>query len=376
MKVKNILFRTTLKGNGIVNYDSTNQREVYSGTNLFHKMKAGEANRNNNISYAKKKFYKNDDKLDYKLSISSNCLRHDLFIDDVQFQNPSILNNDVMLYSYIASPTSIVRGYVFASTKETLKRKGALTITDAEQTCGAVSTIEVFSRSGEKEKSTGSDTDVTDSTFYFKETIGDITYKAVGNIDLMQLQFVSCSQIFDRYGFNPDMFFLYKQLMKSKMPTFDSELGYYQINNSIIQLPEYGFVFKNEEVVSLVKNLFERLLKLNIKRKGGYAMTEKVEYKLVYDVIEDTFNNEDGWVEIKNMDDINKISFEPETYYNHIDTKLAEQTLTDLEAEIEARKQTVKAEKKAKAEVAAAKKAEEAEKKAKAAAKKSNIDNA
>ena len=135
-KVKNVLFRTKIKGNGVVNFDSSEQKFMFNSTDL-HNMKT----RHDNVSFAKKKFYKEDDKLTYKLSISSDCLRHDIFKEDVLVQSPNVLNSKHVLYSFIASPASLLRGYLFANQTETLKRKGALTITDAEQTCNAVSYI-------------------------------------------------------------------------------------------------------------------------------------------------------------------------------------------------------------------------------------------
>ena len=56
----------------------------------------------------------------------------------------------------------------------------------------------------------------------------------------MQLSFISCDQIFDRYAFNPDMFNLYKTLLATKLDGFNSELGFYQIKNSIVEIPEHG----------------------------------------------------------------------------------------------------------------------------------------
>lgn len=340
-KAKNILFRLNLSGEGIVNFDSSDQKWMYNGTNLTN-MKT----MHDNTSYAKKKFYKDGDKLTYKLSISSDCQRHDIFKDDVLIQSPNVINNEHLLYSFIASPASILRGYLFANDKETLKRKGVLCITDAEQTCDAVSSIETFSRSGLK----NTDGEVTDNSFYKKEVVGKIKYSSVGSIDLMQMQFISCDQIFDRFSFNPDMFNIYKLFLKTKMPSFDSELGYYQIKNSIIGIPEYGFKMTNDNIQFLVRGLFERILKLNIKRKGAYAETSMLEYKIVYDTIEDTMSNEDGWVSISNENDIDSIVFETEDFYVMEDTVKAKEMRELIEADYNTRKQEGKEKKAAKKE--------------------------
>jgi len=328
-KAKNILFRMKLKGNGVVNFDSSDQKFMFNGTNLVN-MKT----MHDNTSYAKKKFYRDGDKTSYKISISSDCIRHDIFKEDVLFQSPNVINNEHLLYSFIASPASIIRGYLFANETETLKRKGVLCITDAEQTCNAVSSIETFSRSGFK----NTDAEKTDNSFYKKEVVGEIEYATIGNIDLMQLQFISCDQIFDRFSFNPDMFNIYKQFLKAKMPSFDSELGYYQIKNSLVEIAEYGFKMSNDNIQILVRELFERLLKFNIKRKGSYVEISELEYKIVYDVFEDTFVNEDGWIRISNRNDLTNIVFETEDFYIQENTEMAKEKRAMIEADYESRK--------------------------------------
>jgi hypothetical protein len=332
-KVKNILFRIKIKGNGIVNFDSSEQKWFFNGTNLGH-MKT----MHKNTSYAKKKFYGEPNDLKYKISISADCLRHEIFKEDVMFQSPNLINSPALLYSFIASPVGLLRGYMFAEKEETLKRKSAITLIDAQQTCDAVSYIETFSRSGMKNQ----DVDTVDNTFFKKEVIGDIQYATEGNIDLAQLQFVSASQLFDRYGFNPDFFDTYRQFLKSKLPSFDSELGYFLMKDTSIELSEYGFKLSDEDIQELVKMFFKKVLLMNIRRKNSYARTESVEYKLVYDPIEDKFDNIDGWVSLDKLEDINKLSFNPEHFYLEEDASVAESKNAVIQADYEKRKQTKK----------------------------------
>lgn len=307
-----------------------------------------------NTSYAKKRFYKDGDNLTYKLSISSDCLRHNIFERDIPTQSPNIIDNEALLYSFIASPAALLRGYLFADDKETLKRKGPLSITNAEQTCNAVSYIETFSRSGKKI----TNAEQADNSFFKKEVVGNVKYSANGFVDLMQLQFVSCDQVFDRFSFNPDMFGIYKQFLKMKFPTFDSELGYYQINGSNVEIPEYGFKLSNQNIVILVRELFERILLLNIRKSTAFAKTASFEYKLVYDPIDDTMDSEDGWVKIASKKDIEAINFEAEEFYTAEDLETAKAKREMIDEAFEAKK--------------AEKKAAKAEKKAAAAKAKEN----
>jgi len=326
-KVKNVLFKLDLNGKGIVNFDSNEQKFMFNGTNL-HNMKT----RYDNVNYAKKNFYSDSDgELTYKIKISSNCLRKSIFDKDVSAHSSNICHHPYLLNSFIASPASILRGYVeLQKGKDSIKKKSPLIISDAEQTNDAVSYLELHTKTGEK----NSNPDETDNTLFKKESIGDITYSSKGNIDLMSLQFISCDQVFDRYSFNPDNFEIYKQFLKSSLPTFDSELGYYQIASSIIEISEYGVKLNNASVIELVKGALQRMLEVNIKRANAFAQTSKLQYKLVYDVIDDTFDSNDGWVTVKSLDDINSLTFEVEDFYVQEDTQKAIEKREFIENEL------------------------------------------
>jgi hypothetical protein len=342
-KVKNILFKMKIKGNGIVNYDSSEQKKMIGRTNLSH-MKTSY----DNTSFAKKRFYGTPEDTTYKIIISSDCLRHDIFRADAPFHSPNVMNQESLLTAFIASPTSLLRGYMFAGKDVTYKRKSPFIITAAEQTNDAISYIETFASSAPK--NSDKDKETADNTFYKKEVIGEIEYEATGFIDLMNLQFVSCDQVFDRYSFDPDLFNVYKKFMQSRMPSFDAELGYHQIKSSIIEIPEYGFKLSNENVNDLVRSLFKRMINMSIKRKDAYAQTSELQYKLVYDVIEDTIDSEDGWISIKSESDINSISIDVEDFYVPADAEKAIQQREALNNEYERLKEKAREEKKAKKE--------------------------
>jgi len=319
MMKKTILFKLELEGRGIVNMDSNDQKYLASKTHL----KSGSGH--NNVSYAKKDFYEDEDgKLKYRIKISRDTLMHDMYKNEIISQNPSILHHDALLYSYIGSPVSIVRGYMFANSNKnkSIKRKGAITFCDAEQTCNAVSNIETFSRSGDKVENDGT-TDKKDNTFYHKETVGNIKYDAIGSIDLMALQFLTCDHVFDRYSFNPDHFDLYKEFLSKKLPNFNSKLGYYQLNDSSIDMPEYGVLLSNENILFLVKETLKKLIELNVRRKGAFAKTASLKIKLVENPIEDKVGDENGWITISDYSDIESLDFESTIFYSEVDLEVA-----------------------------------------------------
>lgn len=325
-KLKNILFRMELGGRGVINFDSIEQKHMW---NMGAKFNGQENISHNNVSFSKKRWYKNDDgSLSYRLVLSSNCLRYYIFIDDTMFQSSNVVNNSMLLTSMIATPGLLLRGYLFAEKEpsSSLKRTSVLKITDAEQNNNAVSTIEMFSRSGAK----NSDDNKADITIYRKESVGHITYEAIGSFDLMQMQFVSCDELFDRLALNPDLFESYREFISPLLPNFNSTLSYYTIKNSADKTPEYGFKLSNENVVFLTKLLFRRLLNLSIRKTSAYAETVKLEYKLVYDSTEDKMNNNDGWITLTN-EGINSLDFEVDDFYIESDFNNSKKLRLELE---------------------------------------------
>ena len=346
-KVKNILFRMKLKGRGIVNYDSNKQKEVFKNleTQKFSHLRRT----TDNVMYAKKKFYGTGDDTKYKIVISPQALRHYIFAKETEIQSATLIHHDELLYAYMATPTSILRGYLFAK-DETFKRTSALRLYEVEQTNDAISTLEFFSKSGYK--NSDKEKEGSDPTLYEKETIGDVEYTGSGCIDLMQLQFVSCDQVHGRYAFNPDMFPIYKGLMQSKMPSFNSELKYYTQIGSDSKEPEYGYLLSNENILEIVRDTIRKIANLNIKKTNAYAKTFELEYKLVYDAIDDNmFTDEnDNWIKITSEDDINAIDFETDFFYEEKDEEEAKKIREKIVEKYEAIKLKKKTERLERAE--------------------------
>lgn len=303
-----------IKGVGIVNYDGHEQSQIIKDTSLDYLK-----HRHKNVSYAKKRFYGTLEDTKFKLVISSECLKHEIFRKDVPNHTPNVISNKTILTSLIASPALLTRGYMLVGGETCYKRTSPLSITYAEQTNDSISHLENFSSSASK--NTDKTKETPDSTFYKKEVVGDITYKSIGFIDLMKLQFVSCDQIFDGSSFNPDFFEKYKEFLQKRIPSFNSELGYYQIKDSMIEIGEYGYLLTNDILIFLVKYLFKGMISMNIQKKNAFAKTTNLQYKLVYDVIEDTMESEDGWITIKNENDIENVSFDSEYFYVPVDAE-------------------------------------------------------
>lgn len=320
-KVKGILFKMDIEGRGVVNFDSNDQKYA------LRKMKGMEHmdKRFDNVMFAKKNFYGSDENVTSRLKISSDCLRNAIFKGDVFAQSPNIQHNPATLCSFIASPAGMLRGYLFADSN-TIKRKGAVAMVDAEQTNDAVPYVETFSKSGDK----STEGDSAGNTFFKKETVGNTAYSTMGSIDLKQLQFLSMDSVFDRFGLNPDHFPTFKQFFTMRMPSFSSEPGYYTMDGSVVDIPEYGLKFTNDEVVTLTKEFLSRALGMRIDKSTAFARTSKLEIKLVYDVLEDTFDRNEGWLDLT-ASSIDGLDFTVADFYIAHDKKEAEALRVSLE---------------------------------------------
>lgn len=316
MCIKNVMFKVKFVGHGVVNYDSSDQSYIYNKL-----VEDGEKSIHKNVSYAKKQFYVDKDgKTKYKLVISSDCLRHNIFIDDFMFQSPKVATYPDALKMSIGTVASMLRGYMFTSKNNgTQKRKSPITITEALQTCNAIPKIETFSKSGFKIIKEGEDKEHQDgdTTLFKRETIGDIEYESEGFIDIRELQFCSLSEQYGRMAFSSDEFKDIKTYLEKSIGSKIQETPqYYTPKNSSVCLPELGFMFTNKQQVKLVREFFKRLLRMTIKKTHSYARVSEVHVKFSSDPIMDNFESKRGWIKLT---DENMIDFSPYNFYEKWD---------------------------------------------------------
>ena len=316
-KTKQILFQVELEGNGIVNYDSLQQKWVYKayensvGVNKFSPYK--------NVKYAKKNFYVDSNNvLHEKIKISRDTLVKAIYEDNIIAHLPSITLYDTVFYNYLSSPASIMRGWLFASKTGGLKRKGCVSMIDAEQTSDTISHMETFAKQEYRPEKDASESknedDKGEANFFTSETCGDITYRTEGSIDLEFLQFISADHLLDRLNINPDKFDLFKSYYEQRFGKSDIKLDYYQTKTSIIDMSERGILLPEEHVKIIVKDFFERLTKLNIKRRNAYVRVKSVKIKLVNNPLTDTMTSSDGWIDL-NTTPIDDIQYSIHEFY-------------------------------------------------------------
>lgn len=352
--LKSILFKGTIKGYGIVNYDGRDQKW------MLRKYKFdewGSALKFDNIKIAKHAIVKtgNDEngkpQYDIRLKISSNCMRNAIFQDDHPFQNPMILHSKKLLNMSIASVASLLRGYMFEQEGFTgLKRKSPVIITDAEQTSGELPTIDLHTTSGAK-RTKESEDDTSDTSLFYKETVGDVEYSFKGAINLADLQFISLSDTFDRMAVNPDDFeTLYRPHLEKSVGSKVDDPGFFLIKSAVNAIPEEGVLLNQSQTALLVKEFFKRLLALNITRNAsGYASLSGLQVKFVHDPVTDKMDDEAGWVTVKKADDFHLKHDEITVAFSKVSKAEAESLMGDMAAEVARAKQVKKASKEKKA---------------------------
>ena len=338
--IKKIIFQADFEGQGIVNFDSKEQR-------YFLNNHCGTRYTNDNNKFAKKAFYKKDNisndenneknNTEYKLKISSTCLRNAIFANDANVTNPRICIASPILAYYISSIQGLLRGYTALEYGNfSITKKSALTCPCAIQTNNSLSYVELQSNSAPKEN--GEDKGST--SLYFTEKVGDITYMTKGFISLQELQFLSCDPFFGRIMFNP-------QWLEGEKPLIDKmflqhygttpyKKGYFSSSTATLtkHLGEQGLLFNEDFVIFLVKEQIKRILNVNINRAEGYAVAKSLKIKFV----ENGFNpfNEEGWIEVnlENYEQIIDEAFSEKGMFQYYE-EVKEEDVSMLKTEID-----------------------------------------
>ena len=301
--VKGLLFKVKMDGIGTVNFDDSDARFIVS---RYGNPATKKPYSNSNIKVAKSEYRQvgtdeNGAPL-YKrtLKISSECLRHAIFEKDYDVTNGRIMRNDAFLSSFISSPAALLRGYMFADDKETIKAKSPVTIGAAIETSGAVITPEIGTVSGDKEK----------TSLFYTENTGRTKYETKGFVNLKQLEFLSCDNFFERRAVKSSWVETENGLLnvafKQRYGKVPYSLGVYTATANAFtkHIGEYGLHFNMDFRKYLIVEFFKRLLSVNITRSGSFARVSEISVKPVYDGLKDTFESNDGWVDLSSEAEI------------------------------------------------------------------------
>lgn len=305
-KVKTIVYRLTLKGSGVVNFDGSLSRYTINS----HSDSFNEIYSNNNVSIAKCAYYKTgklnalgNEIYERCLKISGNCLRQNMFRKDYDVSNGRLNRSDKIMANYYASPAGMLKGYL--NTENNLKSKSAISLSSAIDKSGAVIFPEVGSKSGDK----------SDTSLYFTENVGEVIYVAKGSISLKQLEFDSCDDFYERRAIKNEWVEgkdrLFEIACIQHYGHIPYKIGTYTSAAKTLtkHVGEYGLHFDESFRKIMVKEAFKRMLDIHIKHNVSLAYVKGLEIKPIYDddPIGLAFEDENGWINVQNNADIDNV---------------------------------------------------------------------
>ena len=262
-ELSTIKIHVTLKGQGVVNFDSTDQQQVILATHTISLPKDSKGGIPKCMKIAKASYVKDSEGNFSRTSkVSSQCLRQGIY---KQMHNPNIIHSPALFNDYASSKSGLMGGYMFAREK-TAKRKSPLTVIDAHETSGAVPTFGVHSNSGDR----------NDTSLYYVEEVGQTRFETDMFINLSELQFIPLSDTYGRNSVFPDGEEPFKAVLRSKYGSIEE--GYYAIEGEEGQVPEYGVKLPGSAVCDIVKDFIGHLKKFRIDRANSYLEFDSAEF--------------------------------------------------------------------------------------------------
>lgn len=300
--VKSFYFKVNLKGRGVVNEDGDNMKYFLARQYKNNYGTATSPYDNDNVTIAKSNYY--DGGKIRKLKISSDCIKRNLF-KDLDMNGLANSRPEVQQY-FLASPTGQLRGYMFAE-KETngVVRKSPFCLTDAEDDGNTVINPETYSTSGDRNK----------TSYYVKETVGDVEYSASGSINVRDLFFLSASEFYGRMGVKEEWVedteepSIFQKTMTSLYGSLPYTTGCYTRFEKILsdKVGEFGLHFNENYVKKMIVDFFTRLLEIHIEKHKAFAEIESLEIKPVFDCVRDKFFDDNGWIKVKTVEDVESV---------------------------------------------------------------------
>lgn len=345
--VKSIEANVTFYGNGLVNGDSNEQAKYLRAKDLLE-------NKNENLILSKKVFYNENGVTKFKHKVSTDTLRNAMFKKFMPCQNSALMMVPIALYNAIATPAYIARGYMFADKKASAKKRSIFTITSpiADMPLEDRVHLDFCSTSGDRGKK-DVETGESSTSIHSVESVGEYKYKSDLFIDLMEAQFISLDDLYDR---NAAFFDIHgaecrEEYFNALKRNFElnekPEIKNYCLGTSVYGdcFSEEGIKLPKEAINKIVHTTLESLIDLYVTRASRGALFKFLEMEL-------TVNYGDGQQEtltIKSKDDIKDVNFFYEDAYVEADKeqvlkrkeiveKYKEQKKAEKIAEQEARK--------------------------------------
>lgn len=275
-KINKVSLIVDLNGYGLVNYNGS---EVPS--RFYGQMKDANGRPNQNGSFAKENIYTetitdSDGKTKEikvpKKIISSNLLRKEILGDENSVNADKLISNDKLRVAFLSQDNVIARGFMCAGRSLTLKRKGGVTVLDAEQTSNTVTWLETRTKEGERDG----------NSLHFKETCGDIEYQSEIFFDIKQLQFISIDDNYDRMSLTEKDVNGFINHIDTRYGKGNATLGNWGTTHLNV-MGEQGIVLNNKVVANIIRETIKRILTIDIKRANSFAKTSLVKVAFGYE---------------------------------------------------------------------------------------------
>ena len=344
--IKSITGKVTFNGTGSINNDSSNQKDALY--KLGFKVNGANSNFNDNVTYHKKEFFKENGENKFRYKVSHDCIRHAMFNEEMPYYNGGLILLPQVLFNSITSPAMIARGYMLTEADLNIKKKSVFCISDAlsKDACDTI-IVETCSRAGERgEKKVTEITDKNGNTktvtkgatsLFARENVGEHEYEATFGIDLTELQFISLDDFYGRKSANVDtkeLLELYTSCMKRNFETSEEiEKKPYYLKTSIMgeECAEEGILLTEEMVNKVIHTILNNLIKTRIERPSLGGLFNFKEMEL-------TINFADGsekTITITSKDDIKGIFFGYEQVYFEADDEKIEKRDSEIKRILE-----------------------------------------
>jgi hypothetical protein len=295
-KIESILIKATLIGNGIVNFDSNEQKWLWNKQNGVEHVK------HNNVSFGKGRYYETLDvdgnKVIRKTAvISSDCLRHAMYETEQPVHMPNVMHNMILLVNSLANKASIERGWQVSAPKLNWHRKSSFTLDCARAIESSQPMLETYAKSSERDNS--KDEEKSNANFFKREVRGDTKYELIGSIDTTEIGFIPMSEPHDRVNIHSDQAKQFCDKLSLSLNSEVQEPQFYQKQGDIYGIPEYGVLLTQEQRKLLILDILERLARLSIRRSSsGWVEMENLQIKLVKNPLQDRYNLDEKWITV------------------------------------------------------------------------------
>lgn len=299
-KVKMIQLEVEFNGKGLVNYNGNKPPKRFKNVMYSN----GKVNQNG--SFGKEHNY-TETKIDEngvvktieipKKIISSNLLRKHICGDENFVNADKLTSIPELRVGLLSQDNVIVRGFTaLKKDSHNLKRKGALTVTNAEQISNTVTCLETRTTEGSRDE----------NSLFFKETCGDITYKSEIFFDIKQIKFISIDDNYDRMSLKETDVEGFINRIDGRYGKGNATFGNWGTTHLNL-IGEQGIVLSDKVVSNAIRETIKRILEINILRAGSYAKTSSV--KVAFSYVGDSIDLliKPKFVDIYNIDDYDKL---------------------------------------------------------------------